>query len=75
MVQNFELAPDESRVGLFAVQLESICLKKFMFLRKLLPKKEYTLIKSKISSRLHRQKSKDLLVALKEENRSLLRQN
>ena len=75
IAQQIELAPSETRVGLFAVQIETLGMKNFMLMRKLLPRKEYTLAKNRLSSRISRRKNKDTLVALKEKNLALLRKN
>ena len=64
IAQSVVLAPGETRFGLFAVQMNSICTKKFRVLRKLLPRKEYSNAKSRIGSRHHRKKSRNLLMEL-----------
>ena len=70
-----ELQDDETRVGLFAVRLQELSLKIFMLLRKLVPRKEYILIKNRISARHNRTRKKDLLNDLKHRNSKLLNEN
>ena len=66
---------DETRVGLFAVQLQILNLKSFMLLRKLVPRKQYILIKNRISARHNRTRKKDLLASLKHKNSKLVSEN
>ena len=65
----------EVRVGLFAIQMNKISLKKLSIVRKLVPKKEYSLFKNRMSSRISRDRQKSNIVALLRENRRLRRQN
>ena len=70
-----ELSDDETRVGLFAVRLQEISLRIFMLLRKLVPRKDYILIKNRISARHNRTRKKDLLNDLKYRNSKLVTEN
>ena len=66
---------DETRIGLFAVRLPEMSLKVFMLLRKMVPRKDYILIKNRISARHNRTRKKDLLNELKHRNSKLLTEN
>ena len=70
-----QLAPDELRLGLFALEPSCLNMKKFVILRTFTPKKEYIQIKNRVNSRLNRLKRKDELTSLQEENQRLLKQN
>ena len=72
---NAELAPNETRIGLFAIQLDLVSLKNFMLLRKLVPRKDYILIKNRISARFNRSRKKNQLDSLKHFNRKLMSEN
>ena len=57
------------------MELDNINLKTFMLMRKLIPRRDYTLIKNRMSARDNRSKKRDRIIGLKERNRSLLTEN
>ena len=69
------LGQSEVRVGLFAIEINKISLKKFSLVRKFVPKREYSLFKNRMSSRISRDRQKSYLMALLRENRRLRKAN
>ena len=69
------LGQSEVRVGLFAIEINKISLKKFSLVRKFVPKREYSLFKNRMSSRISRDRQKSYVMALLRENRRLRKAN
>ena len=58
--EDFTLAANEVRIGLFAVHLRSTSYEALKKMRKLFPHKEYTLLRNRVSARHNRSKARDM---------------
>ena len=73
--EGVKVESDETLVGLFAIKLDQIKLKEFMQMRKLIPRRDYTLIKNRFSARDNRSRKRNMLEKIRQQNRRIQIEN
>ena len=75
LAEDFTLAKKEVRLGLFAVRLDEINIETLKKMRKLFPRHEYNRMVGRMNAYLHRNKKRNYIQRLLEENARLKLEN